>query len=149
MLKRKEKSMKIPPIYTLGRFVVQNFKKDAKTSSALLPSKEDTVSFSASTAYYLKKYKTLPEEIKKILTPKDAIDMFKNMEMVQKGIQKGVKIGQGDYSSVFENPWLENYHFLIVDNPKYSTQLVYSRHTLGDSIWMDNDNALIQIIKAQ
>ena len=141
--------MKIPPIYTLGRVVVQNSKRDSKISSPLSPSASDTVSFSASTAYYLKKYKTLPEEIKKILTPKDAIDMFKNMEMIQKGVQKGTKIGQGDFSSVFENPWLDNYHFLIVNNPKQTTQLVYSRHSLGDSVWMDKDNGLIQIIKAQ
>ena len=140
--------MKIPPINALGRFVVQNSKMNSTISSPLPPSKPDTVSFSSSTAYYLKKYKTLPEEIKKILSPKDAIGMFKNMELIQTGRIKGVKIGQGKGSIVFENPWLDDYHLLIVNDPKQPTQLVYSRYSLGDSIWQDKDNTLIQIIKA-
>ena len=37
---------------------------------------KDTVSFGTSVAYYLKKYRTLPEEIQRALSPKDAIDMF-------------------------------------------------------------------------
>ena len=80
--------------------------------------------------------------------PQD-IDMFKNMEFIQKGVTKGTKIGQGNGSIVFENPWLDDYHFLIVQDPKQISQVVYSRHSLGDSVWMDNDNGLIQIIKSQ
>ena len=108
--------------------------------------KHDTVSFSSSTAYYLKKYNTLPSEIKNILTPKDAIDMFKNMEMIQKGISKGTKVGQGNFSRVYENPWLNDYYFLIVQDPTQTTQVIYSRHELGDSVWSDK-NQLLQIIK--
>jgi len=141
--------MKIPPINALGRFVVQNLKKNSLNEPPLPPMKPDVVTFSASTAYYLKKYKTLPDEIKKVLNPKDAIDMFKNMEFVQKGSMKGTTIGQGRFSKVYENPWLEDYHFLVVKNPSDTTQVVYSRYNLGDSIWSDVDNGnLIQIIKA-
>lgn len=142
--------MKIPPVCNLGRFVVQKNKKGLNTKSKVsLPfPQEDTVSFTSSTAYYLKKYLTLPDEIKKILTPEDAIDMFKNMELIQTGKIKGTKIGQGKTSTVFKNPWLDGYHLLIIDNPKNPTQLIYSRYSLGDSIWQDEDNSLIQIIKA-
>ena len=140
--------MKIPPIDSLGRFAVQNPVKDLQVKSSLSPLSKDTVSFSASTAYYLKKYKTLPDEIKKVLSPKDAIDMFKNMEFVQKGVMEGKLIGQGNYSKVYENPWLDGYYSLIVQDPKKTTQVVYSRKSLGNAIWSDKDNGLIQIIKA-
>lgn len=142
--------MKIPPIGNLGCFVVQNYKKGLNKKPAVSRSlsEKDVISFGTSTAYYLKKYKTLPEEIRNILSPKDAIDMFRNMESIQKGSIKGKKIGQGKNSTVFKNPWLEKYYFLIIDNPKESTQLVYSRYNLGDAIWSDKDNDLIQLIKA-
>ena len=91
--------MKIPPVGILNRFVVQKKSKNSMHKLPLPPLTKDTISFT-STAYYLKKYNTLPEEIKKILKPQDAIDMFKNMEMIQNGTRKGIKIGQGNYSSV-------------------------------------------------
>lgn len=142
--------MKIPPISALGRFVVQNqkgiYKKDI--NRPFPPLTKDTISFSSSTTYYLKKYNTLPDEIKKILSPKDAIDMFRNIEFVQKGAIKGIKIGQGNYARVYENPWLKGYHSLIVQDPSKETQVIYSRYDLGDAVWSDDDNQLIQIIKA-
>lgn len=142
--------MKIPPLDVFGKFVVQNksvVKNKNTIPSALASYNYDTVSFSASIAYYLKKYNTLPEEIKKILSPKDAIDMFKDMELVQKGVVKRTKIGQGNDSLVFENPWLKDYYSLIVQNPQKTKQIIYSRYDIGDAIWRDNDNILIQIVK--
>lgn len=140
--------MKIQPIVSQGRFVVQKRKQAQKNIERPFPSPStDSVSFSASIAKYLKKYNTLPEEIKRILTPKDAIDMFKNMEYIQKGKISGVKIGQGNYARVYENPWLEGYYSLIVQDPRQTSQVVYSRYTLGDAIWSDSENQLIQIIK--
>ena len=140
--------MKIPPIGILGRFVVQNQKKSSPlVERPFPPLSKDTVSFSSSIAYYLKKYNTLPEEIKKILSPKDAIDMFKNMELLQKGSMSGKKIAQGNYARIYENPWLKGYHSLLVQDPTQTTQVVYSRYNLGEVIWGDKDNQLIQIIK--
>ncbi|MBQ9149778.1 hypothetical protein IJX73_02495 [bacterium] len=142
--------MKIPPLdisYYLGMQKRKNIPKAASLPPSLPPLQKDTVSFSSSTAYYLKKYNTLPSEIKKLLSPQDAIDMFKDMEMVQKGIVKRTKVGQGNDSRVYENPWLKDYYSLIVQNPQKTTQVVYSRLELGDSIWSDSDNNLIQIIK--
>lgn len=139
--------MRIPPVNTLGRFLVPKSGKVSQTLPPDPPLKKDTVSFSASTAYYLKKYNTLPDEIKKILTPKDAIDMFKDMEMIQRGILKGKKVGQGNHANVYENPWLDGYYVLISKEGRSTRQTVYSRYNLGDSIWSDRDNELIQIIK--
>ena len=140
--------MRIPPIECLGHFVVQkNNKENNKKDLLISPFRKDTVSFSSLNAYYLKKYKTLPDEIKKILTPKDAIDMFQNMEQIQKGMTEGIKIGQGDDSSVYENPWLDGYYIMIVQTPKKQIQTVYSRYPLGDSVWEDEKDNSIQIIK--
>lgn len=150
MLNRKEMSMKIPPLDVFGKFGMRCkgvVKNKSTISNILPPYNPDTVSFSSSIAYYLKKYNTLPEEIKKVLSPKDAIDMFKDMEMIQKGTIKRTKIGQGKDSSVFENPWLKDYYSLIVENPQKIKQVIYSRYGIGDAIWSDNDNYLIQIVK--
>jgi len=142
--------MRIPPLDVSGYFGIPkkiNTLRKESIPPVLPPYSPDTVSFSASTAYYLKKYNTLPEEIKKILTPKDAIDMFKDMELVQKGVVQRTKIGQGKDSRVYENPWLKDYYSLIVQNPQKTTQVIYSRHGISDSIWSDADNGLIQIVK--
>ena len=140
--------MKIPPVKQLGRFVVPKRNVDLRNKQKIsAPPKKDVVMFSASTAYYLKKYNTLPDEIKKVLSPKDAIDMFRNMELVQKGAMKGVKIGEGNYGKVYENPWLEGYYSLFVKDPDHTTQIIYSRHSLGDAVWSDSSDETIQIIK--
>ena len=146
--KRKEKSMKIPPILSLGTFSLQKNRNLVSDNKApLSPLKQDTITFSATISRYLKKYNTLPDEIKSVLSPKDAIDMFRDMEFIQRGVQKGRKIGEGNYSKVYENPWLEDYYILISQDPHKTTQVVYSRHELGNAIWSDKDNGLIQIIK--
>ena len=108
--------------------------------------KKDEVTFS-SIAYYLKKYNTLPDEIKEILSPKDAIVMFEDMEHIANGSLRGEKIGQGLYSKVYLNPWLEDYYILILDSPTNKDQYIYSKVPLGDSIWEDKDNQRIQLIK--
>lgn len=140
--------MRIPPIECLGHFVVQKNKTaNLKKEMPFPPIQKDTVSFSSSKASYLRKYNTLPDEIKKILTPKDAIDMFQNMEQIQKGMTEGIKIGQGDDSCVYENPWLDGYYIMIVQTPKKQIQTVYSRYPLGDSVWEDEKDNSLQIIK--
>ncbi len=110
------------------------------------PLLKDTVSF-GSTAQYLKKYNTLPDEIKKNLSPKDAVVMFKDMERIAKGIDKGDKIGQGEDSAVYENPWLDGYYLLVLKEPTVRNPRVYSEISLGDSIWSDNNDSRIQLIK--
>ncbi len=141
--------MRIPPVSALGRFVVQ--RKVGKVNQTLPPEipslKSDTVSFTSSFAYYLKKYNTLPNEIKKVLKPQDAVDMFRNMEYIERGLSKGHKIGQGKHSKVYINPWLEDYFVLITKEGFPTEQTIYSRYGLGDSVWFDKDNELIQIIK--
>ena len=140
--------MKIQPVNLLGRFVVQKQKKSSERIERPFPQlSKDTVSFNASLVGYIKKYNTLPDDIKKILLPKDAIDMFMNMEFLQKGKMQGRKIGQGSYGRVYANPWLKGYYTLIVQDPNKTTQVVYSRCNLGDAVWQDGDNQLIQIIK--
>lgn len=140
--------MKIPPVNYLGHFVVRkNEKANYKKDLPFPPFEKDTISFTSSNAYYLKKYKTLPNEIKEILTPQDAIDMFKNMEQIQKGMTEGIEIGQGDDSIVYENPWLDGYYILIAQTPSKRIQTVYSRYPLGDSVWQDNKDESLQIIK--
>jgi len=108
------------------------------------------VSFGFSIAYYLKKYNTLPADIKKILNPKDAIDMFREMEFVANGIVKRNSIGQGADSKVYSNPWLKGYHFLVLNNPsdaKLNSETVYSKvNHLGDAVWADADDKRIQLL---
>ena len=140
--------MKVPPVCGLKYFGIQNFKKNVfkqEKQSPNLPPK-DTLSFS-SNVKYIKKYNTLPDEIKKILSPKDAVDMFKDMEQVAKGTIKRNKIGQGNSSKVYENPWLKDYYLIVLSNAKTPTQIVYSKKPLGDAIWSDSENMNIQIIK--
>ena len=138
--------MKVPQINCLGYFGVRNCAKTKSVPNSITPLKCDTVSFS-SNAQYMRKYVTLPDEIKKILDPKDAIDMFKEMEFVALGISKGHKIGQGNFSRVYENPWLDGYDLLIAQDLNSDSQIIYSKHKLGNSVWADADNESIQIIE--
>ncbi|MBR2068275.1 MAG: hypothetical protein IJ877_00800 [Candidatus Gastranaerophilales bacterium] len=111
---------------------------------------KSAVSFGTSVAYYLKKYATLPPEIQKTLTPKDAIDMFREMEYVANGVVKRKTIGQGAESKVYENPWLEGYHFIVLNNPndaKLSSETIYSKmNHIGDAVWCDGDDSRIQLL---
>ncbi len=111
---------------------------------------KDTVSFGTSVAYYLKKYRTLPEEIQRALSPKDAIDMFREMEYVANGVVKRTSVGQGAESKVYDNPWLKGYHFIVLDSPNdanLNSETIYSKlNHLGDAVWCDKDDARIQIL---
>ena len=147
-------SMKVPPIGSFGTFGVQKLKKNSHKDSYFKPNfieplKSDIISF-GSTAKYIKRYATLPDEIKKILKPKDAVDMFKNMELIAKGVIKKDAIGKGENSKIYENPWLPNYYVLILDKSQENvdTITVYSGEKIGDSIWQDEDNWNIQILQA-
>lgn len=117
-------------------------------NNALNSLKKDTVSFSKSISKYIKKYATLPDEIKKILSPKDAVDMFQDMEMVASGTIKRDKIGFGTSSKVYETPFLDDYCFIVLADNKTPTQTIYSKMKIGDAVWKDNDNSRIQILSA-
>lgn len=139
--------MKVPPV--LGGYCFSMLKSGVSKTQKTHPldfSSKDTISFT-STAKYLKKYNTLPDEIKKVLSPKDAVDMFKDMEQVAKGVVKRQKVGQGNTSKVYLNPWLDDYYLLVLKNANNPTQVIYSKTPLGDAIWSDSDNLNIQIIK--
>ena len=111
------------------------------------PIDKDTVSFT-STAQYLKKYLTLPDEIKMVLSPEDAIDMFKDMEWLAQGRIKRGMVGEGKGSEVYKNPWLEDYYLLILkDTGKKDTVTIYSGEKIGDAVWQDSDNLAIQLLK--
>ena len=141
--------MKIPPIGSFGTFGVLRHKESRENSKTnfIKPLEKDTISFGTNVRY-IKKYVTLPEEIKKILNPQDAIDMFRDMEWVARGVIKRGEIGEGEHSKVYRNPWLEDYYLLILDNnDNYDTITIYSGENIGDSIWQDEDNKSIQILK--
>lgn len=143
--------MRVPPIDTFGRFGVPKYSKNKKsnynTSSMIKPIRQDTVTF-GSTAQYLKKYVTLPDEIKRVLTPADAIDMFKDMEWLAQGRIKRSIIGEGNTTALYENPWLEDYYLLIVKNPDKDDEVVVCYNDkIGDSVWQDGDNQGIQLLR--
>ena len=139
--------MRVPQIGYLGSFGVhRKIKKTVDEPKEPLPIKNDCITFSAKSKY-IKKYATLPEEIKEILTPKDAVDMFQNMDFIVQGRIKGDLIGYGDSTRVYENPWLDGYDLLIINNPSNQDQIIYSKNILGNSVWQDRDNSNVQIIK--
>ena len=141
--------MRVPQINYLGSFGVlkkNNNKTVEEPIEKPLPIEHDTVTF-AGKSKYIKKYETLPKEIKEILSPKDAIDMFQNMDFLTQGKIKGKEIGHGDSLKVYENPWLKGYDILILNDPKAQKQTIYSTSTFGDSVWCDKDNTKIQIIR--
>ena len=131
--------------------VVGRYKKltDPPTSS---DGTEQKVNFGSSIAYYLKKYNTLPPEIRKNLSPKDAIDMFQDMEFVANGLVRGKRVGQGSKSSVYENPWLKGYYFLVLNTPKdaqLTDETIYTNvGHIGDAVWCDNDDRRIQLLSS-
>ena len=140
--------MRVPPIDTFGRFGVSKCIKN-KTNESLgiiKPIDRDTVSF-GSTAKYLKKYVTLPDEIKKVLTPADAIDMFKDMEWLAQGKIDREKLGENKNSAMYDNPWLDNYYFLVLRNPENGEVLIYTDNSTYDTVWQDNDNVGIKLLK--
>ena len=142
--------MKVPRIGLFGNFVMQKTNKTIYNPNVIGYRKtldKDTVSFT-STAQYLKKYLTLPDEIKMVLSPEDAIDMFKDMEWLAQGRIKRGMVGEGKGSEVYKNPWLEDYYLLILkDTGKKDTVTIYSGEKIGDAVWQDSDNLAIQLLK--
>ena len=119
--------------------------KKSDCDNYYLPKKEncphDSVSFGASTAYYLKKYNTLPDEIKNILDPKDAIDMFKDLDYMKSSFDRKNKKQKTDFNDsyvaqYYDTPWLKDYYVLILSKPD---------NTLN-GVWTDDDKN-IQIFK--
>ncbi len=129
--------------HTFGVRKIPNVKKDSN-SYYLKPNlnlAKDTVSFGASTAYYLKKYNTLPDEIKAILNPKDAIDMFKDLDYMKSNFdkkQKKYKSQDNDsyVAQYYDTPWLKDYYALILSKPDDTLK----------GVWADDENN-IQIFK--
>jgi len=149
--------MRVPRI---GGVYTPRVKKNGKlihnkklTDPPVTKDEDKKISFRASIAYYLKKYATLPPEIQRNLSPKDAIDMFKDMEYVANGVVKRRSIGQGTESRVYENPWLNGYYFIVLNSPKDADLLnetIYTRmNSLGDAVWRDSDDARIQLLGSQ
>ena len=142
--------MKVPPI--IGVNCRANTAAQITKSSRnkiLFPTEltSDTVTFSSNAQYY-KKYATLPEDIKEILRPQDAVDMFKDMELVASGKVKRERIGQGKSSNVYRTPWLDNYYFVVLSDADLTSQIIYSKSYIGDAVWQDKDNACIQLLSA-
>ncbi len=142
--------MRVPPIGTFGKFGVPKISKKASNNDSLgliKPIKQDTVTF-GSTAQYLKKYVTLPDEIKRVLTPQDAIDMFRDMEWLAEGKIKRGALGEGKTSKLYDNPWLNDYYLLILKTPNTDGKIIiYSDKEIGDTIWQDSDNERIQLLR--
>ena len=153
---KRRQGMRVPrvgSIYTPGVRKISNaarhYKKLTDPPTPQDETKQD-INFRASIAYYLKKYNTLPAEIKKNLSPKDAIDMFREMEFVANGVVKRNCIGQGNESKVYDNPWLKEYHFLVLNNSndtKLNSETIYTKLShLGDAVWADTDDGRIQLV---
>ncbi len=117
-----------------------------KLPKIILDLNKDTVSFTASTAKYMKKYATLPDDIKQHLLPKDGMDMLKDMEWVAAGRIKRAKI-EDDSSIVYVNPWLKDYYVMVMKPEGDKTCAFYGEKIVADVIWQDKDNPGIHIIK--
>lgn len=144
---------RIGSIYTPKVRKNSNAVKQNKKLADPPPPQDDVkqkVNFRASITYYLKKYNTLPPEIQKNLSPQDAIDMFREMEFVANGVVKRKSIGQGNESRVYDNPWLKEYHFLVLNNvkdTKLNSETIYTKLShLGDAVWADGDDRRIQLV---
>ena len=143
--------MRVPRIGSIYTPRLKNVYHKKLTDPPSMKSKEaNGVCFGSSITYYLKKYNTLPPEIQKNLSPKDAIDMFKEMEYIAEGKVKRKSIGQGAESKIYENPWLKGYYFIVLNSLKDANsqnETVYTTvNRLGDAVWCDEDNMRIQIL---
>ena len=142
---------RIGSIYT-PRFRVNNNVGHKKLTDppSLTGNSLQNIGFGTSVAYYLKKYNTLPYEIQKNLSPKDAIDMFREMEYIADGKVKRKSIGQGSESKVYENPWLKGYYLMVLNSLKdasLANETLYTKiNHLGDAVWCDKDDMRIQIL---
>lgn len=137
--------MRVPQANLFSSFSPMRKPLNIKTNVKPIQMKNDEVVF-GSTAGYIKKYKTLPDDIKQNLSPKEAMDMFQDMERVANGTSKRTMVGTGTYSNVYDTPWLKDYYLLILNDTNYPTHTIYSENPVGDAVWCDKDNPRIQII---
>ena len=139
--------MRVPPMSTCGLFGVRKYTHSLKQKPQMIkPIEKDTVSFSSTEKYY-RLYITLPDEIKEVLSPREAINMFKNMELLADGLEKGKEIARGSDTDVYENPWLGNYYIMISRNLDDDTRIVYSQTNIGNLAWEDPKDKRIQLLK--
>lgn len=140
--------MRIPRLTVAANVALAKTSDDFKASNKNMipPLKPDRIEFT-STAGYLKKYVMLPDEIKKDLSPSDAIDMFKEFDRIANGNSKGNKVGTGTHAQVFQIPCLEDYYLLILTDTNYDKHTIFSNASLGSAVWCDKDNPRIQIIE--
>lgn len=126
--------MHVPPISFLGYFGTRkNNNVKAQSYSNLVPNLikpiGDTVSFKG-ISKEMRQYASLPEEIQKIISPRDAIAMFKDMSY------EAEKARNQDNSFV-PNPYLNGYYVYFShnkDNTKKASQLSQQGY---DCVWND------------
>ena len=144
--------MRVPRIGAIYTPKVRSSAKKLVDPPSVGNKTNNSPSFGYCVSYYLKKYKTLPEEVQKMLSPKDAIDMFREMEFVANGAVKRKAIGQGAQAKVYENPWLNGYDFIVLNkanDANLTSETIYSKKNyIGDAIWCDKDDKRIQILTA-
>lgn len=138
--------MRVPPLFAFGAGYCNKKAKLNPNRGYLKPQGFDTVAFS-SIASYLRRYVTLPDEIKEQLPPKEGVDMLKYIDLVAARNGKYKNIGQGNYSKLYKNPWLKDYDLLILSDTNYDTQIIYSNERLGNSVWKDVNDSRIQLVK--
>ena len=107
-------------------------------------------SFAASQiSKYVKLYSTLPDDVKRVLSPKDGVNMLKDMEYLSKGLVKRNLVGEGSSSKVYENAWLKEYDTLILNNSKDASkpmEVIYSKKPIGNVYWSYPDDPRIQLV---
>ena len=154
--------MKVPPIGVFRNFGVVSNTNNTSRSQCLTkmiePLEHDTLSFS-SKARYIRKYNSLPDEIKDYLPVSDAEEVFTYMENVAKTIDK---INKNKSKEDLEESPVRAYaitgkqaplgdcqwYFIVAPIPNSESQKVKSPVELSDSIWADPDDTRIQIMRA-
>ncbi len=142
--------MRVPPMSSCGLFGVHRNTNSLKQTKPQMikPIQNDTVSFSSyEKSKYYRLYTTLPDEVKESIGPGDFIDMLQSMEFIANGRLKGIKIASSEDADVYENPWLNSYYIMIVQNTEDNTSLTYTKTNIGDLVWTDSDDSRIQLLK--
>lgn len=139
--------MRVPPMSNCGLFGVRRCTHSLKQNPQMIkPIENDKVTFS-SQIKYLKLYNTLPEEIKQVLSPQDAVYMFQSMEDMADGWMKAQEVAKGGNTDVYENPWLPNYYIMVTKDNGDGTSVVYTETNIGSRIWQDPKDARFGLLK--
>lgn len=154
--------MKVPPIGVFRNFgVVSNATNISSRSQCLTsmiePLEKDTLSFS-SKAKYIRKYNSLPDEIKSYLPVSDAEEVFMYMENVAKAVDRknrnkpkeNLETPVRAYAITGKQAGVNGcqWYFIVAPTPNSESQMVKSPVELSDSIWADPDDTRIQIMRA-